>query len=120
MTIYDDLKPVVSEVMGEFEQGVIQLIKITPAGGPIDNPGDPTETTHTLDATCKGVSYKFVRDGLAVSTDLQIVAAPVENVVITDRDFISVDGVRYKIIHDMSTPAAGDRLVWKLIIRKGG
>jgi len=35
------------------------------------------------------------------------------------RDFIEVDGERLKIVQDISTPAAGVRVVWKFIVRKG-
>lgn len=120
MSIYDELKPTVNEIMGEFKQGIIQLVQITPASGPIDNPGSPTETIHTLDATCKGVSFKFVKDGLALSTDLMVVAAPQEGVTPSANDFMIIDGDRFKIIQDLSTPAAGTRVVWKFIVRKGG
>lgn len=120
MSIYDDLKPVVAEVMGEFKQGTITLVQITPAAGPIDNPGNPTETVHTLDATAKGVSFKFVRDGLAVSSDMMVAAVPVDGVTVSEKDFITIDGTRYKIVHDATVPAAGTKLVWKFIVRKGG
>lgn len=119
MSIYDELKPVVQELFDEFQQGTIQLVKVTPGAGPIDDPGEPTEVEHTLQAVVSGVSFKFVRDGLAVASDLFVRSAPVEGVVVDEKDFIKIDSVRYKIVHDASVPAAGDKLVWKLIVRKG-
>lgn len=120
MTIYDDLAPLVSGIMSEFKQGTVTLVKIAPAAGPIDNPGNPTETSYTLDAAVSGVNFKYVRDGLAVASDLTVVAAPVAGVTVTEKDFLSIDNVRHKIVHDLSMPAAGTKIVWKFIARKGG
>lgn len=120
MTIYDDLRPVVNDVMGEFKQGVIQLIQVTPAGGPIDNPGTPTETSHTLNATVKGVSFKFVREGLAASSDFEVTSSIVTSVTPSEKDFISIDGTRYKIVKFMPLPPTIDVMAWKFIVRKGG
>lgn len=119
MSIYDDLGPVVTEIFQEFKQGTINLIKITPGAGPIDNPGAATETSYSLNGTVNGVSKEFVALGFAVSSDLEVKAAPLAGVTVTEKDFITIDGVRYKIIKDMSTPAAGVKLAWKFIVRRG-
>jgi hypothetical protein len=118
MTIYDDLKPVVTELLGEFKQGTINLIQITSGTGAADDPGAPTETTHALSATVKGVSFKYVRDGFALSSDLVVIAAVVEGITPSKNDFIDIDSIRYKIIEDMSVPAAGTRVAWKFLVRK--
>lgn len=120
MSLYDDIGTVVNEVMSEFKQGVITLVKITPASGPVDNPGTPTETSYTLDATVKGVSFKYVQDGLAVSSDMTVTAVPVSGVTPSEKDFISIDSTRYKIVHYIPLPPTTDVLVWKFIVRKGG
>lgn len=120
MTIYDDIRADIADIMDEVKQGTIQLIQVTAGAGAIDNPGAPTETTHTLAATAKGVRFKYVRDGLAVSSDLEVVAAPIDGVTPSLRDFVSIDGTRYKIVHDISAPSAGTIIVWKFIVRKGG
>jgi len=119
MSIYDDLKPVVSEIMGEFSQGTVSLVSVTAGAGAIDDPGAPTEETTELDATVSGVSYKYVSEGLAVSTDLTVTAAPIDGITVSEKDFVLVDGVRYKIVQDISLPSAGTKLVWKFIVRKG-
>lgn len=120
MSFYDDMRSVVGEIMIEFEQGTITFIKVTPASGPVDNPGTPTEVVHPLDATTNGVSFEFVRDGLAVVSDIMVTATPVDDVVVSEKDYITIDGVRYKIVHDASKPIAGTKAVWKFIVRKGG
>lgn len=120
MTIYDDLLPVTKEIMAEFKQGTVNYIQITPGSGPADNPGASTETPTPLDAVVSGVSFKYVSNGFALSSDLMVTAATVDGVTPNEKGFIDVDGTRYKIIRDMSAPAAGGNLVWKFIIRKGG
>lgn len=119
MSIYDDLAPVVSEVLGEFAQGTVQLIQITAGNGAIDDPGAPTETTTTLDAVVRGVTFNFIKQGLAVASDFLVTAKPVSGITITEKDFVTIDGTRYKIVQDVSVPAAGTKLVWNLIVRKG-
>lgn len=118
MTIYEELKPVASALLKEFKQGVMTLIKITPGAGPADNPGQPVETPYTLDAVAHGASFKFVRDGFATSSDLEVTVAVLDGVKPEINDFIVIDSIRYKIIHDVSVPAAGTRVAWKFIVRK--
>lgn len=120
MSIYDELTSVVSEVMSEFKQGSIKLVSITPGTGPADEPGEPTESLTTLDAVARGVSSKYVKDGLALASDLMVSAAVVAGVTPKNSDFIEIDSVRYKIVQIMNLPAAGTKLVWKFIVRKGG
>jgi hypothetical protein len=121
MTIYDEVRPVIAELMGEFKQGVIQYIKLTPAAGPQDEPGAPTETAYTLDAVTpvKGASYKFVQSGLAVATDSMVTCSLVAGLTLDMKDFITINGVRFKIIAINPIPLA-DPVAWQFIVRKGG
>ena len=119
MTIYDELEVIASGLMKEFKQGVIQLVKVTPAGGPIDNPGEPVLTFYELDAVARGVQFKYIRDSLAMAGDLQITSAVLDGVTVHPRDSIDIDGERYKIVNIIPVPAAGTRVVWKFIVRKG-
>ena len=119
MTIYDDLAPTVTEVMDEFKQSAIKLVQVTAGTGPIDNPGAPTEIEYALAATSKGVSFKFVKDGLAVSSDIEITSAPVTGVTPDENDFITINSTRYKIVKYMPVPPT-NTLAWKFIVRKGG
>jgi hypothetical protein len=118
MSIYDELKPLAAEILGEFKQGTIKLVRRVAGAGPIDNPGAATETETTLDAVAKGVTFRYVKDGFALSTDLMVTSAVVDGVTPTKDDFIDIDGTRYKIVEDISPPAAGTRVVWKFIVRK--
>ena len=122
MSIYDEMQKIASDVLSdpEFKQGVISYVRIVPGSGPEDDPGPPTEIiTPVLGGVVRGVSYKYVKDGLALSTDKIVTMPVVSGVTPNMRDFIEVDGERLKIVQDISTPAAGVRVVWKFIVRKG-
>lgn len=116
---YDEMQKIASGVLKEFKQGAIIYIDLIPGNGPPDEPGAATPVSYELDAVAKGVSYKFVKDGLALSTDLTVTAAVRSDLTPNMRGLVEIDGVRYKIVQDISTPAAGTRAVWKWIIRKG-
>lgn len=119
MAIYDEMQQIASDVMSEFKQGVIKYIDVVPGNGPVDNPGPSVSTPYELDAVASGVSYKYVKDGLALSTDLTVVSAVKDGLTPDMRGFIEIDGTRYKIVQDISAPGAGVRAVWKWIVRKG-
>lgn len=119
-TIYDDIKLISSELLSDFKQGVVSLIKITPGGGPADNPGAATEVTSSLDATVNGVSFKYVSQGLAVSSDLEVTCSVIDGVTPDEKDFIEIDSNRFKIVQFMPKPASGTQVIWKFIVRKGG
>lgn len=119
MTFYEEMQNVASGVLKEFKQGVIHYVKMVPGNGPPDNPGPATPQAIEVDAVAKGVSYKYVRDSVALSTDLTVTMAVRSGIVPNMRDFIDIDGKRFKIVQDISVPAAGTRAVWKFIVRKG-
>lgn len=120
MPIYDEMQEVARELLSdpEFKQGKIELVRIVPGNGPLDNPGPSTSVLIEIPGgVARGVSYKYVKDGLALSSDKTVIV-PV-GVVIKMSDFIDIDGERFKIIQDISSPAAGTRVVHKFIVRKG-
>lgn len=119
MTFYDELQNVASELLKEFKQGTIQYVRVVPGNGPPDNPGPATTQSIEVDAVARGVSYKYVKDSVALSTDLTVTMAVRSGITPNMRDFIDIDGKRYKIVQDISVPAAGTRAVWKFIVRKG-
>lgn len=119
MTFYDEMQKIASGVLKEFKQGAIKYVEIVPGAGPADDPGAPTTNEYQLDAVAKGVSFKFVKDGLALSTDLTVIAAVQSGFTPNMKGFVEIDGARHKIVQDISTPAAGTRAVWKWIVRKG-
>lgn len=120
MGIYDDLQAVTSDIMLEFKQGNVQLIQITQTGGTEDEPGVPVETAYSLNATVRGMSFKYLQDAFIVASDLEVTSAVLPNITVTKNDFISLDGVKHKIVEDLSVPATGVKCAWKFAIRRGG
>ena len=120
MSIYDDLQVVASEILTEFKQGAVNLVQTTPGAGPDDNPGAPTLTSYSLNAVVKGVSFKYVSQGLATASDLEVTSAVSSEVTPSEKDFLEIDSVKYKIVQLMNVPGAGTSSVWKFIVRKGG
>lgn len=120
MSIYNDLQAVTSDIMKDFKQGSIYLVKISQTGGTVDEPGTPTETSYELNATVRGVSYQYLKESFVLATDLEVTAAVLSTVTPDEDDFISIDSVKHKIIKDISVPATGTKVAWKFIVRKGG
>lgn len=133
MTVFDDAQAIAKEVLGdpELQSGsVVSLVQKTPGTGAADNPGEPTSVTIPLEgAIVIGVPFKYLKggfnglanrgsDSFVVSTDLLVTAAVVDGITPTKNDFVVIDGIEYKIIEDVSAPAAGTRVVWKFLVRK--
>lgn len=122
MALYDEMRAIATEILTDpdFKQGSIAYVKLVPGNGPIDNPGAATlVSTPIPGGVAKGVSYKYVKDGLALSTDKTVILPITTDLVADTRDFIDIDGIRHKIVQDISAPAAGTRVVWKFIVRIG-
>lgn len=119
MTIYDDMREVVSDVMSEFKQGKIQYCKVVPGVGPIDDPGPTTVNRFDIDGTAVGVQFKYVQNGMAVASDLQIVAPVDDRYSPEIQDQIEVDNVPYKIEQILPKPSAGKPVAYLYIIRRG-
>ena len=126
MSFYDDMQNVASDVLKQFQQGVIKYVDITSGTGPADDPGEPTENEFILDGAARGVKFKYVQNGFAVASDLQITSSlkaknsSGSEVILNPnmKGFISVDGVKYKIVKILPKPAAGTTVAFVFIVRK--
>lgn len=126
MSFYDDMQNVAADVLKDFKQGVVKYVDVTPGTGPVDDPGEPTEEEFTLDGTANGVKFKYVQNGFAVASDLQIVSslkakdANGADVTLKPnmRGFLVVDDVKYKIVKILPKPAAGTTVAFVFIFRK--
>ena len=118
MTIYDDLQPVVRDVMKEFKQGSILYVHSVPGNGPEDDPGEPTITEYEIDGAANGVKFKYVQGGQALASDLQIVAPVDTRYTPSPEGFVKIDGVRYKIHQLLPKPSAGTPVAYVFIVRK--
>lgn len=120
MTVYDDAKQIAKDVLGDpdLRQDTIKLIQITRGSGPADEPGATTETAYDLDATAGQAPYRFIKDGFTRTNAYLISAAIIDDVEVTTDDFIEINGVRYKIVQDLTSPSPGARTVWKFFVQK--
>lgn len=121
MSIYDELQGVAKSILTEFNQGSVSFIKLNPStGGTPDAPTAPTETTYQLvGAVVKGVSHKLLKDSHIAATDLEVICNVVDGVTPSETDFVSIDGVRHKIVHIIRLPGAGTQVVWNFVVRSG-
>jgi len=116
--IYDEMRDLAKEILDEFKQGEIALIKVTPGTGPISDPGPSTETVIELSgATARGVKTKYVINGLANASDLQV-TMHTKGPMPEQRDHMSVDGIRFKIKEIVALPAAGIPSVYVCILER--
>lgn len=124
MAFYDEMQNLAGSILKQFKQGNIKLVQyVEPEEeGTLDEPAERSEVTYDLDATVSGVSYKYLINNYAVASDLTVVAAVIPGVTVTIDDFIEIEGVRHKIIRDVSAApnaASGKPVVWRFICRKG-
>ena len=117
MSFYQDMQGVAKDLLGEFNQGGISLIKITPGSGPDWNPGEPTETPHPVNGVIFGVAEKYVDGTLVLASDFQCMI-PGGGQVPTTSDVIRSGGTRYQIVQVIPIPAAGIAAAYDVIIRK--
>jgi hypothetical protein len=145
MSIYDDLDPVVKELLGEFKQGRVTLMEVSVSPRP---PGLATWETYTpvrstrlyeLDATVKAVGLQG-REGISLQNGQSVRA---DDLVITCSDCmwlaevdgvpvprvqaaldvrllstLQIDGVAGQVMAITNVPSAGKKLVHKYIYRR--
>lgn len=119
MSIYDELREEVSRIMPEFKQGKIQYCQIVPGNGPIDDPGPSTINRFDINGTASGVQFKYVQNGMAIASDLQIFSPVDARYVVNAKDQIEIDDVAYKIVQILPKPAAGTPTGYVFIVRRG-
>lgn len=120
MTFYDDMQKVARDVLTQFQQGIVNYVQIVSGNGPVDNPGPSARNSFNIPATATGVQFKYVQSGLAVASDLQVIA-PIDPRFVPDmKGMIEVDGKLYKIVAIQPIPPAGTAIVNVIIFRAGG
>ena len=114
---YSDMQETATELLTEFNQGVIKLIKVVDGTGPSYDPGDPTETEFDLVGTVRGVESKYVDNKLILESDLQVTVAVHATQVPEMSDKISIDGKIVDIVKIMPVPPAGVIVVNRIFVR---
>ena len=115
---YSDMQAIVSGILDEFTQGTIWYVtKTRVAGATPDAPGASGESATPIKAVSRPVSTKFVDGTHIIQTDEEIVMKA-DGVVPTMDGWITVDGVRLKIVKIIRTPPAGTAIVYVLVVRR--
>jgi len=115
---YDEMQKIASDLLGEFQQGEVSYIGVTAGTGETpDDPAQPVEIATVVNATVRGVLWKYVQAGLATATDLQV-TMPANTVVPSIEGFFTIDGARYKIVQIDRRPAAGVAAVYICVVRR--
>lgn len=123
MALYEELQELATDLLNDddFNQQTLSYVQMVPAvGGSPDNPLPPVKKIIPTAGVAKGVSFKFISDGFATSTDLTAIIPVIDGVTPSVNDRIIIAGKEYKIIADISAPAGlmpENRVVWKFIIR---
>ena len=121
MTFYKEMQTIAKNVLKEFNQGEIKLVHLTGSANlSPDAPDEMKETIYDLKGSVKGVTFKYLKEGYVTHTDFEVTVGVIPDVEPSENDFLQINGVRYKIIRDISVPANGTRVVWKFLARKGG
>jgi hypothetical protein len=119
MTIYDDMRQVASDVIGEFKQGSIAYVELQPvAGATPDNPGTPVPVTYPVNGVTRPVEFKYVDGTNIVQSDEQFTIAALDGVTPTMEGYATIDGRQAKIVGIKRIPAAGDPITFVVIVRR--
>lgn len=118
MSFYDDMQLVASDVLGEFKQGSVSYVAMTPQPGSTpDDPLPPVESSTSVNATVRPVSTKYVDGTHIVQSDKQVTFAG-DAATPSISGFVDIDGSRYKIVEILPVPAAGTVISYTLIVRR--
>lgn len=120
MGFYDEMQAVATDVLSEFKQGSISLVRVAASSGPGWKPTAGSETTVALNAVASGVSARYVSSGLAIASDKQVILSGNVTPAPDMSDYVLIDGARYKIVAIETKPEAGTPVAFVLIVRRGG
>lgn len=116
--IYDDVRDVAVNVFAEFKQGTITYVELQPQEGSTpDDPLEPVEVAHVINATARAVSTKYVDGSIIVRTDKQI-SMPNTGIEPEMTGYVTIDGSRHKIVQIMRRPEAGVPVAYTLVVRR--
>lgn len=116
MPFYDDMQKIATDLLTQFNQGKIVLLKGGKGVGPAYNPGEVPPVEIPLAGVARGVLKKYVNGTTIVESDMQLTVA-VSTVAPTMDDAIQIDGRRYKIVGIKPIPPAGTVVANNIIFR---
>jgi hypothetical protein len=120
---YAEMQGVATDLLTEFQQGTIVLVRSTPTVGDTDRPwdltADPSPTRVTLRAAARTVDKKYV-DGTRIhGGETQVtLSVPVLSPEPTVSDRIEIDGVLMTTVDMHRLPDAGTPVAFVFIVRR--
>lgn len=115
---YKGLQKVAGDIIKKFEQGTLTLVRTVINRVEPWQSGPKVQSGGVLNGTVNGVSAKYIEQSLAQTGDLQATITYDENLIPVINDSVDIDGDLYKILQVISKPAAGDPVVFVLILRR--
>lgn len=116
MTFYEEMQGVATELLTEFNQGIIRLVRITKTG-PSYNQSQSSQTIYPLHGVTKGVSQKYVDGKNIVITDSQAIISVPSDIIPDISDKLRVDGKDYEILSVKKIPESGITVAILIIYR---
>lgn len=116
---YDEMRVFAGDMLAEFTQAEIKLIRPVKGSGPGYNPGaknPPLEFTFR-GGVGKGVK-KFVAGTTVTVDELQVITDVLDGVTPSRSDQLSIDGVLHPIIEIENKPAIGRPIVHVFKVQK--
>lgn len=114
---YSDMQNLTTDLLRVFNQGNVAYVAMVPGNGPEDDPGEPSEATTPINATVRGVEFKYERMGSTVMGDLQVTFAA-GGISPEMTGFFDIDGQRYKVVEIHANPSAGTVVAYTCIVRR--
>ncbi len=126
---YAEMQGIANELLEEFKQATVKLVRTPLGGGPKFNPGVGIPVKYTFKgATVRGVSRQYIDGKDIIGTDMQAVLSvaqvdetgaavnPPIRPLVSDR--LEINGEPYTIIADKTVPPAGVAVAYIFVFRK--
>lgn len=115
MSFYKNLSDIAGDVLKEFSQGQIVVLKQQAGDSePWENP-TPNYSEIPVSGVAKGVPLELV-DGVIEASDLLVTVPPILKPTLSDK--VKLDGSTHQIIKIIAKPAIGEPVVYQLVVRK--
>lgn len=115
-SFYAQMQGVATSLLTRFEQGTLQLKRVTLGSGPDWNPGPSATTLYNLTGTVSGVDQRHV-DGTLIREDDLVATVAIPEIEPTTTDKLIIDSVEHQIVKVEWLPAAGTKVALKLYAR---
>lgn len=125
MGFYDDMQGIASDLLREFSQSTsedgtpkMKYVELIAAGGPVDNPGVPTETVHDIiGGVARGVDEMYVDGSQVIASNGQI-TCEVGTFEPKAKDYVILNGKRHKVTKAVNLPATGVPVAYVIIYER--